>query len=138
MFKSLISARDSAVSLIREKTVSGLKISGYEVDSMVRNYLSSCGYKEGLFHRTGHAIDMELHGYGVNIDSVEFPDKRDIINRSCFSIEPGLYFTDFGMRTEIDCFIDKNNIIVSGKNASEKLTNFINQDNNYAGPHYLY
>ena len=121
VFESLISARDSAVSLIREKTLSGLEISGYEVDSMVRNYLSASGYKEGLFHRTGHSIDMELHGYGVNIDSVEFPDKRNIIDRSCFSIEPGLYFSDFGMRTEIDCYIDNKNIVVSGGKPQNKI-----------------
>jgi Xaa-Pro aminopeptidase len=47
---------------------------------------------------------------------VEFPDSRPLLEGSCFSLEPGLYFTDFGLRTEIDVYITHEKPVISGKN----------------------
>lgn len=121
VFKTLTGVRDFAVSMISERIAEGRTVTGSEVDSEVRNILISKGYQKAIRHRTGHAIDRELHGYGVNIDSVEFPDSRKINSGSCFSIEPGLYFSDFGMRTEIDCYIKNKALIISGKKPQEKI-----------------
>jgi Xaa-Pro aminopeptidase len=64
-------------------------------------------------HRTGHGIDTQCHGSGVNIDSWEFPDPRPSLEGSCFSLEPGIYFPDFGMRTEVNVYINKGRAIIS-------------------------
>ena len=53
-------------------------------------------------HRTGHNIGQEDHGNGAHLDNLETRDERLIIPRTCFSIEPGIYLPEFGVRTEID------------------------------------
>ena len=121
VFSKLTEARDNAVHMISENLSSGINISGSEVDAETRKILIDAGYSEAIHHRTGHAIDIELHGYGVNIDSIEFPDSRIILEHSCFSIEPGLYFSDFGMRTEIDCCIIDNEPVITGKEPQKKI-----------------
>jgi Xaa-Pro aminopeptidase len=74
-----------------------------------------------MSHRTGHAIDTEIHGSGANIDGTEFPDNRALLEGSCFSIEPGVYLEEFGLRTEIDVFIKNNEPVISGKEPQKTL-----------------
>ncbi len=74
-----------------------------------------------LFHRKGHGIDTEVHGSGVNRDSQEYPDTRCLMNGSCFSVEPGIYMNEFGMRTEINVYIRDNNAVVSGPGPQTEL-----------------
>ena len=72
---------------------------------MVRNLISQHGYGEFFPHRTGHNIGTEIHGNGANIDNYETMDQRLLVPNTCFSIEPGIYLNDFGVRTEIDIFL---------------------------------
>jgi len=113
-FADLIAARDLAVAFISRELEQGRRPTGSAVDAEVRKSLISAGYTSALRHRTGHGIDTECHGSGVNIDSVEFPDTRLLLDGACFSIEPGLYFDDFGLRTEIDVYIQNGKARVSG------------------------
>lgn len=111
VFTDLVSAREEAYRFISE----GRALSGADVDRKMRELLIGMGYASALKHRTGHGIDTEVHGYGVNMDSVEFPDSRPLLEGSCFSLEPGLYFAEFGLRTEIDVYIKNGKPVVSGK-----------------------
>src|SRR5439155_693534 len=43
---------------------------------------------------------------GAHIDGLETRDDRRIIRRTCFSIEPGIYLPEFGVRSEVDVYID--------------------------------
>jgi len=113
-FAALIASRDAAVSFIAAAAAEGRRVSGAEVDAHVRGHLLSAGYAQALRHRTGHGIDVEVHGSGANLDSIEFPDHRELIEGACFSVEPGLYFEDFGLRTEIDVYIKDGRPVVSG------------------------
>jgi Xaa-Pro aminopeptidase len=113
-FAALIAARDLAVSFIDSSASRGEIVTGAAVDAEVRRSLIAAGYEKALRHRTGHGIDVEVHGSGANIDSIEFPDRRKLVEGACFSIEPGLYFEDFGLRTEIDVYITKAGPRVSG------------------------
>ena len=113
-FGALIKARESAVSMIQDELDAGRNPAGADIDVRARGVIVNSGYGEGLKHRTGHGIDTEIHGSGVNIDSLEFPDSRKILEGSCFSIEPGVYFPDYGMRTEIDVYIKNRKACVSG------------------------
>ena len=110
-FTDLISAREGAYRFIAERRT----LSGADVDRKTRELLINMGYASALKHRTGHGIDTEVHGSGVNMDSVEFPDSRPLLEGSCFSLEPGLYFAEFGMRTEIDVYIENGKPVISGK-----------------------
>ena len=111
VFTDLVSAREGAYRFIAERRA----LSGADVDRKMRELLINMGYASALRHRTGHGIDTEVHGSGVNMDSVEFPDSRPLLEGSCFSLEPGLYFAEFGLRTEIDVYIENGKPVVSGK-----------------------
>ena len=105
IFDIVKEARDRAVRFIREKWAIDELIYGYEVDDCVREYITEKGYGEFFIHRTGHNIGTVIHGNGVNLDNLETRDARALISGICFSIEPGIYLTDFGVRTEIDVFL---------------------------------
>ena len=105
IFEIVKEARERAVRFIRERWAGAESIYGYEVDDCVRDYITEEGYGEFFIHRTGHNIGTVIHGNGVNLDNLETRDMRALIPGICFSIEPGIYLSDFGVRTEIDVFL---------------------------------
>jgi Xaa-Pro aminopeptidase len=113
VFNDLLDAREGAYHFIEAELEAGRCPSGAMVDQKTREILIGRGYGEALKHRTGHGIDTECHGSGVNIDSVEFPDSRLLLDGACFSLEPGIYFSDFGLRTEIDVYIQGGKPVIS-------------------------
>lgn len=120
-FNAVREARDRCVSFIDERLINGLSVTGAEADEETRKVLISHGYEELIRHRTGHGIDTEVHGSGAGLDSVEFPDRRPLLDGSCFSIEPGLYSDDFGVRTEIDAYISDGRLHISGSGPQKKI-----------------
>jgi Xaa-Pro dipeptidase len=121
MFTDLILVRDSIVNFIGSAVSSGKSISGEDADKHARTRLTELGLGELIKHRTGHSIDREVHGSGVNLDSVEFPDTRKFIEGCCFSVEPGIYSSEYGMRTEIDVYIKKKAAHVTGSEIQTDL-----------------
>ena len=107
-----VGARDAALRFIAARLAGG--VTGAEVDQEVRRTVESSGFAAGLKHRTGHGIDRDVHGSGVNLDSVEFPDRRRLLEGSCFSVEPGIYLGDFGLRTEINVLISRGAPEITG------------------------
>lgn len=103
-FQLLCMARDAAVSFIKETWNKG-SVYGYQVDDVCRNVISHVDLGNHFTHRTGHSITEMSHGPGPNIDNLETEDRRKLMPGHLFSIEPGLYFEDYGMRTEIDVLI---------------------------------
>lgn len=73
---------------------------------MTREVIVKAGYGEYFCHRTGHSIGKETHGNGANIDGLETLDTRKILPGSLFSIEPGIYLEEFGVRSEVNVFVD--------------------------------
>jgi Xaa-Pro aminopeptidase len=124
VFGTVVEARELAVSFIGKTLAAGQSVSGERVDREVRSFLERSGYGANLRHRTGHGIDQEVHGFGVNLDSVEFPDSRLLLEGSCFSVEPGVYLDDFGMRSEINVYISGGKAVVSGKKPQFELLHF--------------
>ena len=114
MFSTVTAARDRCAEFIRDRLAKGQDISGAEADAETRKVLIDSGYGHLIKHRTGHGIDTDVHGSGAGLDSVEFPDHRRLLDGSCFSIEPGLYSPEFGMRTEVDGYIEDGKLIISG------------------------
>jgi Xaa-Pro aminopeptidase len=119
-FTCLLAAREEAYCYIARELEAGRELSGAAVDEKARAVLSGAGYEKYLRHRTGHGIDTEVHGSGVNMDSIEFPDVRTILEGSCFSLEPGIYFPDYGLRTEINVYILNGKPVISGEAAGKK------------------
>ncbi len=121
VFDAVMSAREAAVELLTRQLEAGDSVRGADVDAAARAVLSSRGYASFIRHRTGHSIGNRVHGFGVNLDAAEFPDARAIPEGACFSIEPGLYLPDFGMRTEIDCCIRNGRLEVTGGKRQDAL-----------------
>jgi hypothetical protein len=114
VFDAVVEAREAALSYLERRFAQGTPARGADVDRAARAVLARRGFEKGIRHRTGHSIGTRVHGFGVNLDSVEFPDERVITEGSCFSIEPGIYLERFGMRTEIDCCIHNGRPDVTG------------------------
>lgn len=100
-----------------ENTLPVRAVEGYEVDRVSRDYIESMGYGQFFVHRTGHniAVDVSPHGPGTNIDDYESHDTRELVDGVCFSLEPGIYAPDFGMRSETNVYIkDRKPLYVAG------------------------
>lgn len=96
-------SRDAGVALLRERFAAGEEVRGYEVDDTCRRVISQAGFGEYFIHRTGHSMDLKLHGSGPNLDNLETRDDRLLIPGVGFSVEPGIYIPDeVGVRSEIN------------------------------------
>jgi Xaa-Pro dipeptidase len=76
------------------------------VDQAARAVIEQAGFGDAFCHRTGHSIGQEVHGNGANMDGLETREERKVLRRTCFSIEPGIYLPEFGVRSEVDVFVD--------------------------------
>jgi hypothetical protein len=121
LFEAVRDAREAAVALLERQFSAGNAVRGAEVDRAARAVLIERGYERYIRHRTGHSIGAHVHGFGVNLDSVEFPDERLLTEGACFSIEPGIYLEEFGMRTEIDCVINDGRPRITGAARQREL-----------------
>jgi len=106
VFRIVARARDAAIARVRNAFASGQPLRGWEVDAAARRVIAEAGFGDFFVHRTGHSIGQEVHGNGANLDDLETHDERLILRRTCFSVEPGIYLTEFGVRSEVDVFID--------------------------------
>ncbi len=101
-FDAICRARDAAVDTVQNAATHGREVRGFEADKAARQVLIDAGYEEAILHRTGHSLGENVHGNGAHLDDYETHDERRIIPGSGFTIEPGLYFKEFGVRTEIN------------------------------------
>ena len=106
-------ARDAAVAYLKEGVSRGKRIRGADVDDVAREHVRVHGHAAHFLHRTGHSIGFEVHGNGCNIDNLETVDDRQLIPRTGFSIEPGIYLPEFGVRSEIDVYLDERGVEVT-------------------------
>ncbi|RMG40876.1 MAG: aminopeptidase P family protein [Planctomycetota bacterium] len=106
VFAIVTEARDAAIACVREAFAGGRPLRGFEVDRAARAVIERHGYGEFFVHRTGHSIGQDVHGNGANMDDLETHDERRVLPRTCFSIEPGIYTERFGMRSEVNVFVD--------------------------------
>ena len=106
IFAIVANARDAAITCVRDAYAAGRPLHGWEVDDAGRRVIDDAGYGAHFIHRIGHNIGQEVHGNGANMDNLETHDERLVLRGTCFSIEPGIYFDEFGVRSEINVFID--------------------------------
>jgi len=121
IFRIVKQARDNAVEIVKEAVAKGRAIHGWEVDRAARETIRKAGYAKYFVHRTGHSIGENIHGNGANMDSLETRDDRKIIPHTCFSIEPGIYLPDFGIRSEVNVYVGEKEARVTGAIQEEIL-----------------
>jgi len=113
-FSAAAAARDAAVALVQARVRAGQDVRGWEVDRAASGVLRDAGYGAQILHRTGHSLGESVHGTGVNMDDYETHDDRRLLPGTAFTIEPGVYFPDFGIRTEINMIVRAGSAEVSG------------------------
>ena len=99
----------------------GRELRGWEVDRAASSVLHAAGYGDRILHRTGHSLGESVHGNGVNMDDYETHDDRRLLPGTGFTIEPGVYFDDFGVRTEINMIVSARDAAVTGPLQTEIL-----------------
>ena len=115
VFHIVRQARDRAIKKVQSAVSNSQPLHGFEVDDAAREFINSKDYGEYFIHRTGHSIGREVHGAGANMDNLETHDERLIIPWTCFSVEPGIYLPDFGIRSEVNVFVGEEGATVTGE-----------------------
>lgn len=106
IFQVVAQARNAGIAKVRDAYAGGRPLRGWEVDQATRDVIDGAGFGEFFVHRTGHSIGQETHGNGANMDNLETREERLVLRRTCFSIEPGIYLPEFGIRSETNVFVD--------------------------------
>ncbi|MEO5742212.1 MAG: M24 family metallopeptidase [Vicinamibacterales bacterium] len=121
-FEAIRQARDAAATLVQESARDQRDLRGWQVDRAARDVIESAGFGEWILHRTGHNLGRDVHGNGVHMDDYESHDDRRLIPGTGFTIEPGLYFESFGVRTEINMYYGERDALITGPVQTEILT----------------
>ncbi len=115
VFAIVRDARDKAVEAVVNAVAAKREIRGFEVDDAARGHIKAAGYGDKFVHRTGHSIGESVHGSGANMDNLETHDERRIVPGALFSVEPGIYLEDFGVRAEVNVFAGKDRASTTGE-----------------------
>jgi Xaa-Pro aminopeptidase len=121
-FSAIADARDAAVKLVEDAARNGRDLYGWEVDRAARQVIEQRGYGEHILHRTGHSLGENVHGNGVHMDDYETHDDRRLIPGTGFTVEPGVYFETFGVRTEVNVFRAAHEATVTGQSQRDVVT----------------
>ena len=114
IFDVVRGGRDAALAYVQEGIAAGRPVKGRDVDDAARDYIRQRGYADQFTHRTGHNLGYEVHGNGAHLDHLETIDDRRIIPRTAFTIEPGVYLPEFGIRSEINLYVRGNEAVITG------------------------
>lgn len=108
IFDMVKEACDLVVAHLRDCWGRGKPVQGWEADRIARDFISKTGYGDRFLHRTGHSLGpgRAVHGLGANLDDLESHDTRQLLPGTGFSVEPGIYLPHFGVRLEINVYVD--------------------------------
>ena len=109
IFTLVAQARDAVLTQLEEGWRAGGPIRGFELDRIARRCIEAGGYGAHFVHRTGHSLGPgpSVHGLGANLDDLESRDLRQLLPGTGFTIEPGIYLDEFGVRLEINVYLDQ-------------------------------
>ena len=115
VFTTVREARDAAIAAVESAFAAGRPIRGFEADDAARAVIRKAGFGEFFTHRTGHNITHEIHGPGAHLDNLETHDERRLLPHTCFSVEPGIYLPEFGVRSEVNMLTAPGKARVTGR-----------------------
>jgi Xaa-Pro dipeptidase len=115
VFTAVRDGRDAAIATVTSAFAAGKPLAGWQVDDAARAVINARGLGEYFTHRTGHNIATEIHGNGANLDNLETHDERLILPNTCFSVEPGAYLKEFGVRSEVNMMTWPGSAAVTGR-----------------------
>lgn len=108
VFEVVKQARDACLARAVDGWRQRERVQGWRLDDAARDVIIAAGYGDAVRHRTGHSLSPgpKVHGLGVNLDNLETHDTRELMPGVGFTIEPGVYLPEFGVRLEINVFVD--------------------------------
>jgi Xaa-Pro dipeptidase len=115
VFEAVKNARDAAIRVVQEAFADKKPLAGWQADDASRGVIREAGFEPYFTHRTGHNIGTELHGSGAHLDNLETHDERRILPFTCFSVEPGIYLPEFGIRSEVNMMTSRDKAEVTGR-----------------------
>jgi Xaa-Pro aminopeptidase len=89
-FRAVRDAQEAAVGAVEPGVEAGA------VDAAARSVLAERGYGDAFVHRTGHGVGLEIHEEPYVVAG----NDRALEQGMVFSVEPGIYTDDFGVRIE--------------------------------------
>ena len=119
VFNIVRDARNAAVKAAKQGMAAKQRMEGWQIDDASRGVITKAGYGDYFVHRTGHSIGVNVHGNGANMDNLETHDVREILPNTIFSVEPGIYLPEFGVRSEVDVLIRNGAVEVTGRVQNE-------------------
>lgn len=119
IFHTVTAARDAAIRKVQDAFAANRPIAGWEADDAAREVIRAAGFAAYFTHRTGHNIATDIHGNGAHLDNFETHDERLLLPNTCFSVEPGLYLPEFGVRSEVDMMTHPGRAEVTGRVQTE-------------------
>ena len=105
VWDAVAGARDAAIQYVLEGAKAGRPLRGCDVDDVSRAFIRDRGYDRFFIHRTGHNVGREVHGNGAHLDNLETRDERRLIPGTGFTIEPGVYLPEYGIRSEVNLYV---------------------------------
>lgn len=128
VFRIVAAARDAGIACVRDGFAAGREVIGADVDDAVRTVIENAGYGNEFCHRTGHNLAQEVHGNGTHMDNLETCDNRRILPGTLFTIEPGIYLPEFGVRSEINVYVQKDgHVLVTGGPLQSEVVAIMNK-----------
>ena len=108
VFSAVKEARDLVIERVQTAWSASETVRGWELDRIARDHIKAAGYGAHFVHRTGHSLGPgpTIHALGANLDDYETHDTREVLPGTGFSVEPGVYLLEFGVRLEIDVYVD--------------------------------
>lgn len=108
VFNTVRDARNASVAAAQKAWKAKEQVEGWALDEAARGVIIGAGYGQFIKHRTGHSLSpgQMVHGIGMNLDNLETRDTRRMMPGTGFTVEPGIYTPAFGVRNEINVYVD--------------------------------
>lgn len=126
IFEIVKEMRDAVVKLLQRNWNNGIITEGWQADDAARDVARKYNLETYFIHRTGHSIAPGeiLHSLTVNLDNYETKDTRKILPGLGFSVEPGIYLPEFGVRSEINVYVDSQEGPIVTTEQQDKILTF--------------
>jgi Xaa-Pro aminopeptidase len=106
LWETLKKSRDAALEMLQNPPAN---VQGWMVDKVARDIINAAGHGAAFTHRLGHSLGRNMaHGDGANLDNLETHDTRLLLPGTAVTVEPGLYFSHLGLRTEVNVLLLEN------------------------------
>lgn len=111
VFDVVIKARNRCITFIKSKLKNKELPIGKDCDDIVKKVIADEGYRGLMIHSTGHSLGtVSVSGLFAGLSQ---RNKKRLTHNIGYSLEPGIYIKGkFGMRSEMDFYISKDNKMI--------------------------